>query len=222
MPALNEERTLAAAIAAVLGTGEDLELILIDDGSTDRTWEIMREHADGTRVRAVRHASNKGKGAAIKTGLAEARGEYMIIQDADLEYDPSEYQQLLEPIRNGRATVVFGPRGFSGHTAFSYWYVLGNRLVTTAANVLYNCYLKDIETGYKVLPVDVARKLDIKARGFEVDPEITAKLLRMGHRIFEVPVSYTARSRLEGKKITAMDGIKAIITLIRFRSWNPA
>ena len=222
MPALNEERTISQVLDSVLAVPVDLEVILVDDGSTDRTWELMtaREDAD-PRVHAFRHQVNGGKGAAIRTALKKARGEVVLIQDADLEYDPSDYPRLLEPIRDGRATVVYGSRAFTSHTAYSYWYVIGNRLVTLATNVIYNCYLSDMETGYKVMPREVALSLDLQARGFELEPEITAKLIRSGQRIYEVPISYAARSRAEGKKLTATDGARAIRTLIRYRSWRP-
>ena len=220
IPAYNEERTLERVIDAVLKVPEDLEIVLIDDGSSDDTWRVMQSRADGERVRSVRHDVNHGKGAAIRTGLTYARGHIVLIQDADLEYSPDDYGALLEPLKTERATVVYGSRSFSSHAAYSYWYVVGNRLVTLITNVLYNCYLSDIETGYKVMPLEVARSLDLRARGFELEPEITAKLLRLGHRIFEVPVTYTARSREEGKKLTAMDGVKAVMTLVRYRSWN--
>lgn len=221
MPALNEERTLDRVLDAVLASSVDLEVVLVDDGSTDGTWQIMGDRAQGDpRVRAYRHDRNKGKGAAIRTALGHAHGSVVLIQDADLEYDPAEYPLLLEPIQSGRATVVYGSRAFSSHSAFSYWYVMGNRLVTLATNVIYNCYLSDIETGYKVMPREVALSLDLRARGFELEPEITAKLLRSGHRIYEVPISYAARSRSEGKKLTAMDGLRALRTLARYRSWR--
>ena len=222
MPALNEGRTISQVLDAVLASPVDLELILVDDGSTDTTWELMseREAAD-PRVHAFRHQRNQGKGAAIRTALGHARGEVVLIQDADLEYDPADYPRLLEPIESGKATVVYGSRAFSSHTAYSYWYVMGNRLVTLATNVIYNCYLSDMETGYKVLPREVALSLDLQARGFELEPEITAKLLRSGHRIYEVPISYAARSRAEGKKLTAMDGVRAVRALARYRGWRP-
>ncbi|TME48820.1 MAG: glycosyltransferase family 2 protein [Chloroflexi bacterium] len=222
MPALNEGTTIDRVLDAVLAVDVSLEVILVDDGSTDDTWHRMQARADGDRVRAFRHAANQGKGAAIRTALREARGELVIIQDADLEYDPADYHRLIDPIINGRATVVFGTRAFAAHTAYSYWYVMGNRLVTLATNLLYNVYLSDMETGYKVMPRDVALALDLEARGFELEPEITAKLLRSGHRIYEVPVEYAARSRAEGKKLTAMDGARALVALARYRAWRPA
>jgi len=220
IPAYNEGRTLERVIDAVLKVPEDLEIVLIDDGSSDDTWRVMESRVDGDRVRSVRHDVNQGKGAAIRTGLTHARGHIVLIQDADLEYSPDDYGTLLEPLKTERATVVFGSRSFSSHAAYSYWYVMGNRLVTLVTNILYNCYLSDMETGYKVMPLTVARSLDLHANGFELEPEITAKLLRLGHRIFEVPVTYTARSREEGKKLTATDGLKAVVTLVRYRFWN--
>jgi dolichol-phosphate hexosyltransferase len=221
IPAYNEGRTLERVIDAVLKAPEDLEIVLVDDGSTDDTWLVMESRVDGDRVRSFRHEANAGKGAAIRTGLSHARGHIVLIQDADLEYSPEDYGVLLEPLKTQRATVVYGSRSFSSHSAYSYWYVVGNRLVTLITNVLYNCYLSDIETGYKVMPLEVARSLDLRAHGFELEPEITAKLLRLGHRIFEVPITYAARSREEGKKLTAMDGVKALLTLLRYRGWKP-
>ena len=220
IPAFNEERTLERVIDTVLKVPEDLEIVLIDDGSSDGTWQVMQSRVDGDRVRCVRHEANRGKGVAIRTGLQHARGHIVLIQDADLEYSPKDYGALLEPLKANRATIVYGSRSFSSHSAYSYWYVVGNRLVTLFTNVLYNCYLSDIETGYKVMPLAIARSLDLHARGFELEPEITAKLLRLGHRIFEVPISYAARSREEGKKLTAMDGVKAVLTLVRYRFWS--
>ena len=221
IPALNEGRTLHTVIDAVLAVDVPLELILVDDGSTDDTWKLMQARADGVRVRAFQHATNQGKGAAIRTALREARGEVVIIQDADLEYNPDDYARLIEPIQLGKATVVYGSRAFASHTAYSFWYVMGNRLVTLATNLVYNVYLSDMETGYKVLPRELALSLDLEARGFELEPEITAKVLRLGYRIFEVPVEYTARSRAEGKKLTPKDGLKAIVALARYRGWRP-
>ena len=222
VPALNEGRTLAEVLDEVLAVDEPLEVVLVDDGSTDETWNIMSSYAKrNSRVRAYRHRVNCGKGAAVRTALRVARGDYIIIQDADLEYDPAEYSKLLEPIRRGHATVVYGTRSFASHTAYSYWYVIGNKAVTTSANILYNAYLSDLETCYKLMPRAVAMTLELEAKGFELEPEITAKLLRLGHRIFEVPISYAARSRADGKKLTALDGIKALAILMRYRGWRP-
>ena len=221
MPALNEGRTIDKVVDAVLRVDLPLEIVLVDDGSTDDTWAQMQARADGARVRAYRHTVNMGKGAAIRTALQHARGDLVIIQDADLEYDPKDFIRLIEPIRSGRAEVVYGTRKFSSHTAYSFWYVMGNRLVTLAANVMYNAYLSDLETGYKLMSREVALTLDLEARGFELEPEITAKLLRSGHRIYEVPVEYAARSRAEGKKLKPSDGLKALLALARYRRWRP-
>lgn len=222
MPALNEARTLVSVIRAVLAVDEPLELLLVDDGSSDTTWTIMSGFArDDDRVRAYRHRENGGKGAAIRTALSHANGEYVIVQDADLEYDPAELPRLLEPVRRGDATVVYGTRAFASHTAYSYWYVMGNKVVTTALNFIYNVYLSDMETCYKLMPRSVALQLQLESRGFGIEPEVTAKLLRLGHRIYEVPITYNARSREEGKKLTAMDGIRALGVMMRYRGWTP-
>lgn len=221
IPALNEARTLDGVLDAVLAVDVPLEVVLVDDGSIDDTWARMQTRADGQRVRAVRHTVNRGKGAAIRTALQEARGDHVLIQDADLEYDPNDYAALVEPVRRGRARVVYGTRTFTSHTAYSFWYVMGNRMVTLAANLMYNVYLSDLETGYKLLPRDLALQLNLESRGFEIEAEITAKLLRMGERIYEVPVNYAARTRAEGKKLTAVDGVKALFTLARLRAWRP-
>ena len=222
MAALNEEKTIATIIPSILGVPIDLELVMVDDGSDDRTWSLMQRHVDGHRVRAYRHEISQGKGTAIRTALKHARGAYVIIQDADTEYDPRDYTRLIEPMIAGRASVVYGTRLFASHTAFSYWYVVGNRRVTQIASMLYNVYLSDIQTAYKVFPRDAAMRMDLQARGFDIDPEITAKLLRLGYRIHEVPVSYIARTREEGKKVTPIDGVKALLTLARYRNWRPS
>lgn len=221
IPALNEEATIDEVVEAVLASPVSLEIILVDDGSSDRTWERMQYWADGGKVRALHHDVPMGKGAAVRTALAHARGTVVLIQDADMEYDINDYPRLLEPILNGRARVVYGTRVFASHTAHSYWYVMGNKGVTTAANLLFNVYLSDIETAYKVFPREAALAMNLEARGFEIDPEITAKLLRMGFRIHEVPVEYVARSREQGKKIKPKDGVKALGVLLRHRLWRP-
>ena len=221
IPALNEARTIDRVLDAVLAVDVPLEAVLVDDGSTDDTWQRMQARADGVRVRVYRHTVNQGKGAAIRTALNQARGQIVLIQDADLEYSPCDYPKLIEPITTGRATVVYGSRAFASHTTYSFWYVVGNRLVTLATNILYNVYLSDMETGYKVMPREVALTLDLEARRFELEPEITAKLLRLGHRIYEVPVEYAARTRAEGKKLTATDGVRALFALARYRTWKP-
>ncbi|MBJ7594980.1 MAG: glycosyltransferase family 2 protein [Candidatus Dormibacteraeota bacterium] len=221
IPALNEEATIDAVVEAVLAVPVSLEVILIDDGSTDGTWGRMQRWARHDRVAALRHGEQRGKGAAIRTALTRACGSVILVQDADMEYDINDYPRLLDPIIKGRAQVVYGTRVFASHTAHSYWYVMGNKGVTTAANLLFNVYLSDIETAYKVFPREAALAMNLEAKGFEIDPEITAKLLRMGYRIHEVPVDYVARSREEGKKIRPSDGVKALGVLLRHRFWKP-
>jgi glycosyltransferase involved in cell wall biosynthesis len=221
VPALNEDKTIDDVMRALLAVPLDIEIILVDDGSSDHTWARMQSWANGQRIFAFRHPKPMGKGAAVRTALQRARGRFIIIQDADMEYDPGDYPRLLDPLTKGRARAVFGTRMFASHTAFSYWYVLGNRCVTLLANVLYNVYLSDMQTAYKVFPREAAAAMELDARGFEIDPEITAKLLRLGYQIHEVPVSYAARTRAEGKKVKAIDGVKALVTLMRFRLWRP-
>ena len=217
MPVYNEERTLRRVVAAVRAVDIDKEIILIDDGSRDGSGALIDGLADGERVRVYHHPHNMGKGAAVRTAIGHARGRIVLIQDADLEYDPTDYAALFAPIEEGKADVVFGSRAFSSHTAYSFWFVMGNKLVTLATNILYNCYISDMETCYKAMRREVAQKLTLRSRGFEIEPEITAKLVKAGHRIYEVPISYAARSREEGKKLTWTDGLKAIRTLLRYR-----
>jgi glycosyltransferase involved in cell wall biosynthesis len=218
MPVYNEQRYLPEALKQALAVdyGCDVELVVVDDGSADATPEILRS-TDDPRLRVIRHERNAGKGAAIRTAAKAADGDYMVILDADLEYDPADIPRLLEPIRDGRATVVFGSRTFGSHSSFSFWYVMGNRAVTTAANMAFNCYLSDLETCLKVMPLSLYRSLAVRSRGFGMEAEVTGKLLRRGIRPFEVPVSYRARTRLEGKKITWRDGVEALWIIARER-----
>jgi glycosyltransferase involved in cell wall biosynthesis len=219
MPVYNERATVERAIDAVLATdlGTDIELIVVDDGSTDGTSELLdkREWPAGTRL--LRHEVNRGKGAAVRTGLEQAQGELATIFDADLEYDPSDIGTLLPPLLDGRANAVFGVRAFDGYTSHSFLYVMGNKGVTLVANVLFNVYLRDIMTCHKAIRTDVFRSLPLSARGFEIEPEITARLLQHGERIYEVPIRYRARSTAEGKKLTSRDGFRVVATLLRCR-----
>lgn len=218
MPAFNEERTLEIILGHVLERPEVGEVIAVDDGSTDRTWDILTQVAKtDSRVRAFRQEKNLGKGAALRRAIAELQLPFALVQDADLEYDPRDYPTLLEPLREGRADAVFGVRGFAGQTAFSFWFVVGNMAVTLATNVLYDCYINDMETGYKVLRSDLWRRLSLKGTRFDIEPDITARVLRLGYRIHEVPIRYYARSRSEGKKLTWLDGVRALGTLLRLR-----
>jgi len=220
MPVFNERPTVAAAIEQVLATEypvERIELIVVDDGSTDGTSEVLAAGEWPDNVRVLTHERNRGKGAAVRTAAAEATLPYTAIMDADLEYHPSDLTPLLEPILAGEAEVVYGTRGFASHSAFSFWYVMGNRAVTLACNLLFNCWLADIMTCHKVMPTPVMRSLALRASGFTIEPEITAGLLTKGHRIYEVPITYRARGREEGKKLTAADGVRVLGTLLRCR-----
>jgi len=218
IPAFNEERTLEVILEHVLERPEVGEVIAVDDGSSDGTWTIMSRFAErDTRVRAFRQESNHGKGAALRRAISEIRMPYALVQDADLEYDPRDYPSLLRPLVEGRADVVYGVRGFAGQTAFSFWFVMGNLAVTTAANVLFDCYISDLETGYKALRSDLWRRLNLSGNRFDIEPDITARVLKLGYRIHEVPIRYYARSRAEGKKLTWLDGVRAIGTLLRLR-----
>jgi glycosyltransferase involved in cell wall biosynthesis len=217
IPAFNEERTLDRVLTRVLLQPCVQQVVVVDDCSTDGTFQAAQGHAGDPRVELVRHDSNRGKGAAIRSGLTRLTAPMVIIQDADMEYDPIEYERIIAPIREGRADVVYGVRGFASHTAYSYWFVLGNRLVTTATNVLFNCYIQDMETGFKAMRADLMRRLKLSGRRFDIEPEITGRVLRLGYRIHEVPITYYARGRGEGKKLTWMDGVKALGTLVRIR-----
>jgi glycosyltransferase involved in cell wall biosynthesis len=219
MPVYNEAATVERAISEMLAAdlGTEFELIVVDDGSTDDTRDLLEAKPWPERVTLLRHDRNRGKGAAVRTGLEKARGEFTTIFDADLEYDPSDIATLLGPLQEGRAKAVFGVRAFDGYTSHSFVFVLGNRLVTLVANALFNVYLRDLMTCHKAVRTDLLRSLPLKEAGFGIEPEITARLLQRGERIFEVPVSYRARSDEEGKKLTALDGLRVIRTLIRCR-----
>jgi len=220
MPVYNESATLAAAVARVLDVDFpcDIELVLVDDGSTDGTDAVIAALPDSVVTHS--HPVNRGKGAAVRTAASLASGDYVIVCDADLEYTPSDIPALLQPILAGDAEVVFGTRSFGSHTAYSFWYVVGNWAVTMVCNVLFNAWLSDLETCFKVMPLALYRDLDLHEEGFGVEPEITAKLLKRQIRPYEVPISYRARGREEGKKLTWRDGLEAlwILSRIRFRS----
>ncbi|MFI7025766.1 glycosyltransferase family 2 protein [Micromonospora sp. NPDC049900] len=219
MPVYNEEERIADALKQALAVEYpcEIELVVVDDGSRDGTGEVL-DRADDARLRVITHQRNAGKGAAIRTAVANAEGEYMVILDADLEYDPQDIPKLLAPVLDGRATVVYGNRTFGSHSAYSFWYVMGNKGVTMAANVLFNSYIGDLETCFKLMPVELYRSLDVRSRGFGMEAEVTGKLLRRRIRPYEVPISYRARGREEGKKITWRDGVEAIWILGRERT----
>ncbi|THV41834.1 glycosyltransferase family 2 protein [Glycomyces buryatensis] len=219
VPVYNEERLAAGTLKELLGVDFpcETEIVAVDDGSRDRSWEVLRSFEDEPRVTLIRHERNKGKGAAIRTAAREASGDYVVVFDADGEYEASDLARLLTPILDGKAEVVYGSRTFGSHSAYSFWYVMGNKGITLAANVLFNSYISDLETCYKLLPRQMYLDLNIRSTGFGMEAELTAKLLKKGIRPFEVPISYTARSREEGKKITWTDGVHAIWLLGRER-----
>jgi glycosyltransferase involved in cell wall biosynthesis len=218
MPIYNEETTLPVILRHVLARPEVGEVIAIDDRSTDRSWEILQEISrTDKRVRAFRQERNQGKGAALRKAIKELALPFALVQDADLEYDPRDYPVLLEPLVEGRSDVVFGARGFAGQTAYSFWFVMGNKLVTLATNLLFDTYITDMETGFKALRSDLWTRLCLDGNRFAIEPDIAARVLRLGYRIHEVPISYYARSRAEGKKLTWRDGILALGTLISRR-----
>ncbi|MBC7374770.1 MAG: glycosyltransferase family 2 protein [Frankiales bacterium] len=219
VPVFNEAATVTSALGRILAVDYrcEVEVVVVNDGSRDATAELL--HAvDDPRVRVVHHPVNQGKGAAIRTAAAQASGDYMIICDADLEYAPEEIPLLLAPVLSGEATVVYGTRTFGSHTAYSFWYVLGNKAVTMFANVVYNCWISDLETCFKLMPLELYRELDVTSAGFGMEAEVTGKLLVRGHRPYEVPISYKARSRAEGKKLTWKDGVEALWILSRERA----
>jgi glycosyltransferase involved in cell wall biosynthesis len=223
MPIFNEEKTLAVILGHVLSRREVGEVIAVDDCSTDRSWEILQEVArSDARVRPLRQEPNQGKGAALRRAIKELSLPFALVQDADLEYDPREYPVLLEPLVEGRSDVVFGARGFAGQTAFSFWFVIGNKLVTLATNVLFDTYISDMETGYKALRSDLWTRLCLDGERFAIEPDITSRVLRLGYRIHEVPISYYARSRAEGKKLTWQDGVRALVALVSRRLQSQA
>ena len=218
MPVYNEAGTVLAAIEDALTAElpvERRELIVVEDGSTDGTRELLRSAELPDNVTLVEHDRNRGKGAALRTGLRHATGDYTAVLDADLEYHAADLATLLGPVLAGDATVVFGTRMWSSHAAYSFWYVMGNKAVTQATNVLYNCWISDVMTCHKVMSTELFRSLKLRERGFAIEPEITARVLRSGERIYEVPIGYAARSRDEGKKLTAYDGLRVLRTLVR-------
>ncbi len=220
VPVFNERNTVVEVLrrmrAVELPDGIEREIIVIDDGSTDGTRDVLRQLGDST-VRVVMHEGNRGKGAAVRTGLALATGDYVLIQDADLEYDPDDWPRLIAPVTRGRARVVYGSR-FTGerrNMLLLHW--IGNRLLSLVTNVLFNSTLSDMETCYKLVDRKLLADLRLRSDRFDIEPEITAKILKRGIRIYEVPISYMGREFDEGKKITWRDGFAALWTLVKFR-----
>lgn len=219
MPAYNEEKTLAEVVASVIAQPLVAELIIVDDASRDGTWEVLQKLASAEpRIKPYQHAVNQGKGAALRTGFGEATYPYVLIQDADLEYDPSEYGKLLGPILRNRADVVFGSRfmGSEEHRVLYYWHSVGNTFLTTLSNMFTNLNISDMETCYKVFRREIIQGITIEEDRFGFEPEITAKVARMNVRIYEVAVSYHGRTYAEGKKIGWKDGISAIRCIFKY------
>jgi len=221
IPAYNEQATVGELLDQVravdLGDIEK-QIIAVDDGSTDGTREVLEGQAARGDVLLRVLPRNRGKGAAVREGLRHVAGDIVLIQDADLEYDPADYPILLRPILNGRSKVVYGSRFLGEHKAMYFWHALGNQMLTLLTNILFDTTLTDLETCYKVFTVDIARRLTLRSERWGFDPEVTAKILRMGHRIYEVPISYAGREHWEGKKIVAWrDGPRVLLTLLRYR-----
>ncbi|MEZ4668536.1 MAG: glycosyltransferase family 2 protein [Anaerolineae bacterium] len=220
IPCFNEVHSIEAVVHRVEAVNLANEIIIVDDGSTDGTREILKriEAEQHPHLRILYHDHNQGKGAAVITGFKAANSEVLLIQDADFEYDPREYPVLLRPIEEGIATVVYGSRFLGGpRKAMNFWNMVANRILTFTTNILYNAILSDMETCYKVFRADAVRDINIHAKRFEFEPEITAKVLKKGIRIYEVPISYNGREWSEGKKIQWTDGPIALWTLVKYR-----
>lgn len=223
VPVYNEAERIRPALDRLVKTELPLqtEILVVDDGSSDGSSELISDLVTSGAVNLIRHERNRGKGAAVRTGIENASGDLLTICDADLEYDPDDYAKLLQPILDGDSQIVYGTRTFGAHTAFSFWYVLGNRVVNLWASFLFNTWLSDVETCFKMAPVEVWRSLGIRSNGFGLEAEATGKILRAGHVIYEVPISYRARTRMQGKKLQWTDGVAALWILLRQRVKRP-
>ncbi len=217
MPVFNEQDTIREIIERVKRVDIEKEIILVDDCSSDNTRSILESFLNDNEIRICFHNKNMGKGAALKTGFEQVQGEIVIIQDADLEYDPSEYPMLVAPILDGRADAVFGSRFIGGpHRVLFFWHYLGNKILTTFSNMLTNLNLSDMETGYKAFRAPLLKNFSIKSKRFGVEPELTAKLAMLKCRMYEIPISYSGRDYAEGKKIGWKDGIAAFFWILYF------
>ncbi|MBI4927267.1 MAG: glycosyltransferase family 2 protein [Anaerolineae bacterium] len=218
IPVYNEIKTIEEILRRVKKTGVAQEILIVDDGSSDGTREFLATLKDDPLIRVVLHEKNQGKGAAVRTGIREAAGDYLIIQDADLEYDPRDYPALMQPIEEGVAEVVFGSRFLgAARRPILFWNMIANKILTFMTNILYNNILTDMETGYKLFARSIALDMPLHARGFEFEPEFTAKLLKRRVRIYEVPIRFTPREYSEGKKIKMSDAFVAVWALLKYR-----
>ena len=221
IPVFNELNTIREIIERVRETPYDKEIVIVDDFSTDGTRDILKGLENESDIRICYHTVNMGKGAALRTGFANVAGDIVIVQDADLEYDPGEYGALIEPIIDDRADVVYGSRFMGGPRRVLYfWHTVGNRILTLVSNMMTNLNLTDMETCYKVFRREVIDKITIKSNRFGVEPEITAKIAKLGVRVFEIPISYNGRQYSEGKKIGWKDGVSAMLSIFRFRLFD--
>lgn len=219
MPVFNEYQTIEEIISRVIAVGLATEIIVVDDGSTDGTRELLRElDQKYPDLKLILHDRNQGKGAAVRSGIAEASSEYLIIQDADLEYDPRDYHAILKPMQEGLADVVYGSRFLGAPRRTSmFWHMIANKLLTLMTNILYNSILSDMETGYKLFKREIITSIPLRAKRFNIEPEITAKLLKRKIRIYEVPITFNPREYSEGKKIGLKDAFEAVWTLLKYR-----
>jgi glycosyltransferase involved in cell wall biosynthesis len=221
MPVYNEKETIKEIVAKVQSEKTEKEIIIVDDGSTDGTIDILREMEGKSDLKIIFHEKNMGKGAALRTGFKEVEGDIVIIQDADLEYDPAEYSKLIAPILEGKADVVFGSR-FSGepHRVLLYWHYIGNKFLTALTNFLTNLNLTDMETCYKVFRSSILKDIFFKSDSFNFEPEFTVKVAKKGYKIYETSISYRGRDYSEGKKIGWKDGFIALYTLFKYRFFD--
>lgn len=217
IPVCNEERFVERVLRKVIASPLEKEVVVVNDGSTDSTSRILARLERGLPIRTVTLASHRGKGCAIRSGIEASRGDILLVQDADLEYDPEDYLALLKPLTERRTAIVYGSRFLGAYRASYFWHRVGNWMITNLVNVLFKASLTDVETGYKVFRKEVLRDIVLRAKSFELEVELTCKVLRTGQTIFEVPIAYYGRTYAQGKKITWRDGLTAIFTILRCR-----
>ena len=218
MPCYNEATTIPDILSKVRAVDLEKQIIAVDDSSSDDTYAVLcREAVADPTMIVIRHPNNRGKGAAVRSGLARALGDIVLVQDADLEYDPQDYYELVKPIAEGRVNVVFGSRFLGRHTGMYFWNALGNKGLTFLTNMLFNCWISDMETCYKVMRTEIMRDLRLESNDFRLEPEIAAKVLKRGERIYEMPVSYLGRTYEEGKKMKPSQGLYAVLALLKYR-----